>query len=93
MKLQIQSVHFNADQKLLDFAQAKIDKLERFDEKLISGEVIMSLDKDSEGGENKVVLIKLSGDLVVERRAQSFEHAIDQGVDALKRQIEKRKDK
>ncbi|MFI3287571.1 MAG: ribosome-associated translation inhibitor RaiA [Rikenellaceae bacterium] len=90
MKLQIQSVHFDADQKLLDFAQAKIDKLERFDESLISGEVIMSLDKDRDNG-NKVVVVKLSGELVAERRAQSFEQAVDECVDALKRQIEKRK--
>ncbi len=92
MKLQIQSVHFNADQKLLDFTQAKIDKLERFDESIISGEVIMSLDKDKDNG-NKVVVVKLSGDLVAERRAGTFEQAVDECVDAIKRQIEKRKNK
>ncbi len=92
MKLQIQSVHFDADQKLLDFAQAKIDKLERFDDGIVQGEVIMSLDKDKDNG-NKVVVVRLSGDLVAERRATSFEQAIDECVEALKRQIEKRKNK
>jgi len=30
MKLQVQSIHFDADQKLIDFIQKKIDKLETF---------------------------------------------------------------
>lgn len=92
MKLQIQSVHFDADQKLLDFTQAKIDKLERFDEKLTGGEVIFKLDKDNAKG-NKVVVVKLNGDLVAERRAATFEQAVDECVDAIKRQIEKNRDK
>ncbi len=92
MKLQSQSVHFDADQQLLDFAQVKIDTLERFDDGIVQGEVIMSLDKDKDNG-NKVVVVRLSGDLVAERRATSFEQAIDECVEALKRQIEKRKNK
>ncbi len=92
MKLQIQSVHFDADQKLLDFAETKVNKLEKFDENLIAGEIILSLDKDHDNG-NKVAVVKLSGDLVAERRAPSFEQAIDECVDALKRQIEKNKNR
>ncbi|MFI3298418.1 MAG: ribosome-associated translation inhibitor RaiA [Rikenellaceae bacterium] len=92
MKLQIQSVHFDADQKLLAFAQAKLDKLERFDESIISGDVTMSLDKDNDKG-NKVVNVRLhgGGELFAERRAGSFEQAIDECTEALKRQIEKNK--
>ncbi len=92
MKLQIQSVHFDADQKLLDFTQTKIDKLERFDESLIFGDVIMTIDKDKDNG-NKVVTVKLQGkdELVAQRRAGTFEQAVDECVDALKSQIEKNK--
>ncbi len=92
MKLQIQSVHFNADQKLLDFAENKVNKLGKFDDSIIAGEIILSLDKDNDNG-NKVAVIKLSGELVAERRATSFEQAIDECVDALKRQIEKNKNR
>lgn len=92
MKIQIQSVHFNADQKLLDFTQLKIDKLEKFDEKLTNGEVIFSLSKDNDKG-NKGVVVKLNRDLVAERHAPTFEQAIDECVEALKRQIEKNRDK
>lgn len=90
MKVQIQSVHFNADQKLIDFAQQKLDKLERFDDTLSWGEVILKLDKDNDNG-NKVAVIKVSGDLTAERRAMSFEESIDEAVDAIKRQIERRR--
>ena len=30
MKLQVHSIHFDADQKLIDFIQKKVDKLETF---------------------------------------------------------------
>lgn len=93
MKTQIQSLHFTADVKLLDFINAKLDKLEKFDEQITSGDVIMRLDKDNDDG-NKVVVVKLStkGDeLVAERRARSFEEAVDGCVDAIKKQIERRR--
>ncbi|MEG1037940.1 MAG: HPF/RaiA family ribosome-associated protein, partial [Mucinivorans sp.] len=71
MKTQIQSVHFTADQKLLDFVDAKLQKLSLFDDTISWGEAILKLDKDPDQG-NKVVLIKLvatGSDLTAERRA------------------------
>ncbi|MEF9950570.1 MAG: HPF/RaiA family ribosome-associated protein [Mucinivorans sp.] len=93
MKTQIQSVHFTADQKLLDFVDAKLQKLSLFDDTISWGEAILKLDKDPDQG-NKVVLIKLvatGADLTAERRALSFEEATDEACDALRKQIEKRK--
>lgn len=93
MKTQIQSVHFTADHKLLELVEAKLQKLGRFDETATWGEAIMKLDKNPDQG-NKVVLLKLTvkgDDLTSERRAQSFEEALDQAYDALRNQIEKRK--
>ncbi len=94
MKLQIQSVHFTADQKLLDFTQSKLDKLERFDETLKTGDVIFSIDKDNDKG-NKCVVVKLQGqtEYIAERQTTTFEDGIDQCIDALKKQIEKHKNK
>jgi putative sigma-54 modulation protein len=56
--------------------------------------VILKLDKDSEKG-NKVALVTLhvpGADIVSEQRARTFEEAVDLALDALKRQIEKRKE-
>ena len=39
MKITVQSIHFNADQKLLEFIQKKTDKLDQYFDQIISGEV------------------------------------------------------
>jgi len=58
MTTNIQSVHFDADKKLIDFANEKINKLKTFHDGLINGEVIMRIDKSS-NSENKVAEIKI----------------------------------
>lgn len=93
MKTQIQSVHFTADQKLIDFIEAKLQKLEKFDDTIVWGEVILKLDKDPDNG-NKVVTIKIQSagaDLTAERRNSSFEAAADEACEALRSQIERRR--
>lgn len=95
MNVQIQSIKFDADRKLLDFVQSKLDKLDRFNDAITSAEVILKLDKDHENG-NKVATIKLNvpGEaLLAERRSHSFEESIDEVYEALKSQISKYKDK
>ena len=59
MKLQVHSIHFDADIKLIDFIQRKLDKLETFYDRLVDGEVFLRL--NNEGRENKTVEIKASG--------------------------------
>jgi putative sigma-54 modulation protein len=44
MKITVQSIHFNADQKLLEFIQKKVDKLDQFFDQIISGEVYLKLE-------------------------------------------------
>ncbi|GHU98167.1 hypothetical protein FACS1894159_00250 [Bacteroidia bacterium] len=95
MNVKIQSVKFDADKKLLDFAQKRVEKLDRFIERVSLAEVVLKLDKDHDLG-NKVVVVKLDvpgGELVAEFRSKSFEESIDGAVDALKKQIEKHKGK
>jgi putative sigma-54 modulation protein len=95
MNVQIQSVKFDADQRLVDFVQNKMSKLEKFSEKIVSSDVIMKVDKDHEKG-NKVVTITLympGEDLVAKARARSFEEAVDEAIEMLKGQIVKQKEK
>ena len=58
MKIKVQSIHFNADQKLVDYVQKKMDKLETFYDRTVDGEVFLRL--NNEGVENKTVEIKLN---------------------------------
>jgi putative sigma-54 modulation protein len=94
MKLQVQSIHFNADPKLINFIQKKVDKLETFYDRLVDGEVILRL--NNEGIENKTVEIKLNvpgTQLFVIEKARSFEAAADQAAEGLKTQLQKFKNK
>lgn len=95
MKLQMHSIRFDADQSLITFIQKKADKLDKFFDRIIDGEVYMRLDKDN-NMENKIIEIKLNipkNQLFVKERAKTFEEASDMAIEALKRQIIKHKDK
>lgn len=95
MNVKIQSVKFDADKKLTDFVEHKLSKLDRLFERIVDAEVILKLDKNYEQG-NKVAIVKVEvpGDvLTAERQCKSFEEAVDQCLDAIKKQIEKHKEK
>ncbi|MCH5334537.1 MAG: ribosome-associated translation inhibitor RaiA [Alistipes sp.] len=95
MNVKIQSVKFDADKKLLEFVEHKVSKLDRFADRATGADVVMKLDKDEVKG-NKLVTITLhmpGATPLAEGRASRFEEAVDMAVDALKRQIEKMKDR
>jgi putative sigma-54 modulation protein len=72
-----------------------MSKLERFAERAISAEVFLKLDKDHAQG-NKVATLKLvmpGEELIAESRQKSFEEAVDTAIDALKRQVDRYKEK
>ena len=95
MKTQIQSVHFNADQKLIDFINEKVSKLTQFHDGIIGSDVILRLEK-SDTAANKVAEIKLhlSGNpLFAKKQCATFEEAVDTAVDALRTQVKKHKEK
>lgn len=95
MNVQIQSVKFDADKRLIEFVEAKMAKLDRFADRSTGAEVILKLDKDHEKG-NKIATITLrmpGDDMVATEQAKTFEEAVDEAIDALKRQIDKAKGK
>ncbi len=95
MKITVQSIHFNADHKLLDFIQKKVDKLDQFTDQLISGEVYLKLE-NVEDEANKISEIKLmvpGVTLFAKEQCKSFEEATDLAIESLKKQITKHKDK
>lgn len=94
MKIKVQSIHFDADRKLINFIQQKVDKLELFYDRMVDGEVFLRL--NNEGVENKTVEIKLNlpgSQLFATEKARSFEAATDQATEALKNQLKKFKTK
>lgn len=95
MKVNVQSVNFNADQKLIDFIQVRLDKLEHFYDKIIYADVFLKVQKTSEK-ENKITEILLSipgGEVIVKKRCKKFEECVDESVSTLQRQLQKKKEK
>ena len=95
MKIRVQSIHFTADIKLLDFIQKKADKLDQFFDQIISGEVYLKLENTADEA-NKITEIKLlipGNDVFAKEQCKTFEEATDKAIESLKHQLDKRKEK
>ena len=95
MKITVQSIRFNADRKLLDFIQRKVDKLETFYDHIISGEIYLKLE-NVEDEANKITEIKLllpGNQIFAKEQCKTFEEATDLAVECLRKQIGKHKQK
>lgn len=95
MKISVQSIHFNADKKLLDFIQKKVDKLDQHFDHIINGQVYLKLE-NTEDEVNKVTEIKLNipGSLLfAKEQCKTFEEATDLAIESLRKQIDKYKTK
>ena len=95
MKVNAQSVNFNAKATLIQFVQNRMDKLEIYYDKVVSSEVYLKVENTS-SKENKIVEIKLhvpKDYLIVKKQCKSFEEAVDSACNSLERKLIKRKEK
>lgn len=95
MEIKIQSIHFKADRKLIDFINEKVGKLSQYFEGIISTEIFLRLNK-ADNSANKVAEIKVhvpGNEIYVKRQCKTFEEAIDIGSEVAARQIKKYKEK
>ncbi len=95
MEVTVQSLHFDADRKLIDFVDERVNKLNQFSDDIIQSSVILKIDK-AESHENKIAEVKLAipgKDLFAKKQCKSFEEATDLAVEALRKQLIKRKQK
>ncbi len=95
MDIKIHSVRFDADVKLIDFIKSKVSKLIQFNDDIIGAEVFLRLE-NSQDMENKISEIKIDipgNNLFAKKQSKTFEEATDLAVDALRKQVKKKKDK
>jgi putative sigma-54 modulation protein len=95
MDIKVQAVHFTADQKLIDYIESKVSKLNLFNDHIVTAEVFLRLDNTTDV-ENKIGEIKLhlpGKELFAKKQAKSFEEAIDLSSEALRKQVLKEKEK
>jgi putative sigma-54 modulation protein len=95
MTINIQSVHFDADKKLLEFVNEKVVKLKTYYDGIINSEITLKLDKSNDSA-NKIAEIKMHGkghEFFAKKQCASFEEATDLACEALKSQVKKYKEK
>ncbi|MCB0733605.1 MAG: ribosome-associated translation inhibitor RaiA [Flavobacteriales bacterium] len=95
MNVQIQSIHFKADQKLKDYIQKKLSKLEHLYDAIIDSQVFLKVENNHQKI-NKTIEVKLNvqnQSIFKTQTSQSFEAATDLAVDALKIQLKKYKER
>ncbi len=95
MNIKVHAVHFSVDQKLVDYIEEKVGKLNLFNDHIVSGEVFLRLENTTDV-ENKIgeVKILLPGkELFAKKQSKSFEEAIDLAVEAVRKQVLKEKEK
>ena len=95
MDIKVNTVHFDADQKLIDHVHRKVNKLGQFFEGIIGAEVFLRLE-NVQDDENKIAEVKLlipGNDLFVKKQSKTFEEAVNKAVETLNRQVTKYKEK
>ncbi|MBL4753068.1 MAG: ribosome-associated translation inhibitor RaiA [Flavobacteriales bacterium] len=95
MNIKLHTVGIDADDYLNDFVQERVDKLELFYDRIVGSEVFLRIDGVSKT-DDKVAEIKMmipGKELFAKKQGKSFEEAIDLAVEALKRQLQKQKQK
>lgn len=93
MKVNVESVRFKIDSGLETLINEKIQKLTEHHNNILNGDVILKLGTKPE---NKIVEIKLHCEgcsFISKKQSETFEHALDMTIEALRRQLRKRKTK
>ncbi len=95
MEVEVKAIKFDATDKLHEFIQKKVGKLDRYCDNIRKVEVSLKVVKPATAQNKEVsIVVSLPGDEVfVEKQADSFEEAITQSLSAIERQLDKYKEK
>jgi putative sigma-54 modulation protein len=94
MNVNIQSVHFSADRKLVDYVNRKLEKLSHFTDRVIQVNVFLKLDNVVHAVKDKIAEIRVHiprHSFFVKSTSKSFEESFDEAFDSLVNQIKKNK--
>jgi putative sigma-54 modulation protein len=96
MNVNIQTVRFDADAKLLEYIQAKINKLSTFHDRIIKVDVFLKLDNVVHTIKDKIAEIRVHvphHNFFVKSTSKSFEESFDVAMDSLITQVKRKKEK
>jgi putative sigma-54 modulation protein len=95
MKVNVHAVNFTVDRKLVGYVQERLNKLEKYYDKVVYSDVFFKLDNNN-AKENKIAEIKINvpGDeFIVKKQCKTFEEAVELCADSMERLLMKRKHK
>lgn len=96
MNVNIQTVHFDADVKLVEHVNRKIARLENFHDRITKVDVYLKLDNVVHTIKDKVAEIRVRiprHEFFVKQTSKSFEESFDGALDAMINQLKKVKEK
>jgi putative sigma-54 modulation protein len=96
MNVNIQTVHFNADSKLIEYVKKKLEKLNLFSDRIIQVNVFLKLDNVVHAIKDKIAEIRVHvprHNFFVKSTSKSFEESFDDALDSLISQIKKNKER
>ena len=96
MNVKIQTVRFDADLKLVDYINAKLQKLQVFHDRIVKVDVFLKLDNVIHNIKDKIAEIRVHvprHNFFAKTTSKSFEESFDEAFDSLLKQIKKKKQK
>src|SRR6187399_1016389 len=96
MNVNIQTVHFDADTKLVTYVERKLEKLFQFHDRITKVDVYLKLDNVVHNIKDKVAEIKVhipKYDFFVKHSSKSFEESFDEALNSLITQIKRKKER
>jgi len=96
MNVNIQTVHFDADTKLVSYIEKKLSKLSQFHERITKVDVYLKLDNIVHNIKDKVAEIRVlipRYEFFVKQSSKSFEESFDLALESVITQIKRQKEK
>lgn len=94
MNVKIQTVRFSPDIRLTEYVNKKIDKLNTFNDRIISVDVFLKLDNVVHNIKDKIAEIRVQiprHQFFVKASSKSFEESFDSALDSIVNQIKRKK--
>lgn len=96
MNVNIQTVHFDADIKLVSYIEKKVSKLTQYHDRITKVDVYLKLDNVVHTIKDKIAEIKIQiprHEFFVKQSSKSFEESFDAAMESMITQIKRKKEK
>jgi putative sigma-54 modulation protein len=96
MNVTIHSIHFNTDSGLEAFIEEKLQKIERFVNRITDAQVYLKLDHNKGNVRDKIAEIKINlpgKTFFAEERSKAFEDSVELAMEHILKQVKKHKEK